>query len=93
MFELRRRGTRINLFGITTHETVTFDGGRTHFLETRMDASFGVTPLAMTQSIRLQSQGLVDPGKIVSHRFALKDIHAALEQMARPDRNKIMILP
>jgi threonine dehydrogenase-like Zn-dependent dehydrogenase len=93
MFDLRRRGTRINLFGITTHETIGFDGGETHFLETRMDASFGVTPLAMTQSIRLQSRGLVDPGKTVTHRFALKDIHAAMEQMSRPDRNKVMIFP
>jgi threonine dehydrogenase-like Zn-dependent dehydrogenase len=93
MFDLRRRGTRINLFGITTHETIGFDGGETHFLETRMDASFGVTPLAMTRSIRLQSRGLVDPGRIVTHRFTLKDIHAAMEQMSRPDRNKVMILP
>lgn len=93
MFDLRRRGTRVNLFGITTHETVGFDGGQTHFLETRMDASFGVTPMAMTQSIRLQSRKRVDPSKIVTHRFALKDIHAAMEQMSKPDRNKVMILP
>ena len=48
MVDLRRRGTRWNVFGITTHETFELDGGLTHFLEGRMDASFGTTPLAMT---------------------------------------------
>ena len=37
MVELRRRGTRWNLFGITTHETFELDGGLAHFLEGRMD--------------------------------------------------------
>ncbi|MBN1344395.1 MAG: alcohol dehydrogenase catalytic domain-containing protein [Phycisphaerae bacterium] len=93
MFDLRRRGTRVNLFGITTHEEIRFDGGQTHFLETRMDASFGVTPLAMMQSIRLQERGLVDPSRTISHRFALQDIHAAMVRMAGAERNKVMILP
>jgi threonine dehydrogenase-like Zn-dependent dehydrogenase len=65
MVELRRRGTRWNVFGITTHETFELDGGLTHFLEGRMDASFGTTPLAMARAIRLMESGLVDPEKIV----------------------------
>ena len=91
--DLRRRGTRWNVFGITTHETFTLDGGLTHFLEGRMDASFGTTPLAMQSAIRLMERGLVDPAKIISHRFALRDIHKAMEAMARPERNKIVINP
>ena len=47
MIDLRRRGTRWNVFGITTHEKFELDGGYTHFLEGRMDASFGTTPAAM----------------------------------------------
>ena len=93
MVELRRRGTRWNLFGITTHETFELDGGLTHFLEGRMDASFGTTSMAMQSALRLMERGLVDPEKIVSHRFALKDIHRAMETMGKPDRNKVMILP
>ena len=61
MVDLRRRGTRWNVFGITTHETFELDGGLTHFLEGRMDASFGTTPLAMAKAIRLMESGLVDP--------------------------------
>jgi L-iditol 2-dehydrogenase len=91
MTELRRRGTRWNVFGITTHETFELDGGRTHFLEGRMDASFGTTPLAMQKAISLMESNLVNPEKIISHRFGLKEIHKAVEAMSQPQRNKVMI--
>jgi threonine dehydrogenase-like Zn-dependent dehydrogenase len=92
MFQLRRRGTRTNLFGITTHEEFSLDGGDTHFLETRMDASFSTTPLAMTMAVRLQERGLVNPEEIISHRFPLEQIEQAMESMDRPDRNKVVIV-
>ncbi|MCX7012458.1 MAG: alcohol dehydrogenase catalytic domain-containing protein [Candidatus Sumerlaeota bacterium] len=93
MVDLRRRGTKWNVFGITTHETFELDGGLTHFLEGRMDASFGTTALAMQKAIRLMERGLVDPGKIISHRFPLSRIHEAMEIMGAPERNKVMIHP
>ncbi len=93
MTDLRRRGTKWNVFGITTHETFELDGGLTHFLEGRMDASFGTTPLAMQKAIRLMESSLVDPARIVSHRYVLKDIHQAVEMMGQPQRNKVIIQP
>jgi len=93
MVALLRRGTRWNVFGITTHETFDLDGGLTHFLEARMDASFGTNPLAMDRAIRLISQGLVNPEQVISHRFPLKDMHRAVDVMASPERNKIIINP
>jgi threonine dehydrogenase-like Zn-dependent dehydrogenase len=93
MVSLLRRGTRWNLFGITTHEKFELDGGLAHFLEARMDASFGTTPAAMQNAIRLLECGLVDIEKIITHRFPLKDIHAALEVMGGQSRNKIIIHP
>jgi L-iditol 2-dehydrogenase len=93
MVDLRRRGTKWNVFGITTHEKFELDGGLTHFLEGRMDASFGTTPLAMAKAIRLMETGLVDPGKIISHRFPLEKIHEAMDVMGQPERNKIIINP
>jgi L-iditol 2-dehydrogenase len=91
--DLRRRGTRWNVFGITTHERFDLDGGETHFLEGRMDASFGTNPRAMLSAVRLIERGLVDPEKIVSHRFPLEKIHDAIAMMAQPERNKIIIHP
>jgi threonine dehydrogenase-like Zn-dependent dehydrogenase len=88
-----RRGTRWNIFGITTHEVFELDGGLMHFLEARMDASFGTTPLAMTKAIRLIERGLVNPEPVITHRFPLQDIHQAVEVMASPNRNKVVINP
>ena len=90
---LLRRGTRWNVFGITTHETFEMDGGLTHFLEARMDASFGTTPKAMTAAIRLMERRLIDTEAIISHRFPLTDIHKAVDVMAGPERNKEIINP
>ncbi len=93
MTELRRRGTRWNVFGITTHESFELDWGLEHFLEARMDASFGTTPTAMQQALRLMERGVVDPERIITHRFPLERIHEAMEVMATPDRNKVIIQP
>ena len=93
MVSLLRRGTRWNVFGITTHETFTLDGGLMHFLEARMDASFGTTPQAMQKSIRLMERGLVDPEKVISHRFPLTEIHQAVEVMGSAERNKVIVNP
>lgn len=93
MVELRRRGTRTNLFGITTPETFELEGGYTHFLESRMDASFSTTPLAMSKAIRLMESGLVDPEKIISHRYALEKLPEAIGVMENSARNKIVIKP
>jgi len=93
MVDLRRRGTKWNVFGITTHERFELDGGLTHFMEGRMDASFGTTPLAMTRAIRLMEAGLVDTEAIISHRFPLSQIAEAVTVMGSPERNKVMIHP
>lgn len=93
MVQLLRRGTRWNVFGITTHETFELDGGLMHFLEARMDASFGTNPTAMQQAIRLMERGVVNPEEVISHRFDLRDIHQAVEVMGSPNRNKVIIHP
>ena len=38
-------------------------------------------------------RGVVDPGRIISHRFPLKEIGKAMEAMGQPERNKVMVLP
>lgn len=93
MVSLLRRGTRWNIFGITTHEPFELDGGLMHFLEARMDASFGTTPLAMEKAIRLMERGLVDPELVISHRFPLAEIDSAVAAMGDSRRNKVIINP
>jgi L-iditol 2-dehydrogenase len=93
MVELRRRGTRWNVFGITTPEKFELDGGRTHFLEGRQDASFGTTTVSMAKAIRLMETELINPEQIITHRFPLSQIHEAMKVMGSPDHNKIIIHP
>jgi threonine dehydrogenase-like Zn-dependent dehydrogenase len=93
MVSLLRRGTRWNIFGITTHEKFELDGGWMHFLEARMDASFGTNPLAMQNAIRLMERGVVNPEQIISHRFPLTEIHQAVEAMGSGRHNKVIIHP
>lgn len=93
MVSLVRRGTKWNIFGITTHEKFELDGGLMHFLEARMDSSFSTTPQAIEKAIRLMDRGLVNVEKVISHRFPLSEIHKAVEAMGSPERNKVIINP
>ena len=47
----------------------------------------------MMKSIRLMETGLVDTERIISHRFRLDQIREAMEVMASPERNKVIINP
>ncbi|MCX6089402.1 MAG: alcohol dehydrogenase catalytic domain-containing protein [Candidatus Atribacteria bacterium] len=90
-FNLCRRGTRINEFGVTTKGTIPVSPLDIHFQETRVDASFTVTPWAVQKSILLMEKGLVDPTRIITHSFRLKDINEAMETMKISERVKIII--
>jgi threonine dehydrogenase-like Zn-dependent dehydrogenase len=93
MVSLLRRGSRWNIFGITTHEEFSLDGGLMHFLEARMDSSFSTNPLAIEKAIRLMARGLVNPEKVITHRFPLSEIARAVETMGSHERNKVIINP
>jgi L-iditol 2-dehydrogenase len=93
MVSLVRRGTKWNIFGITTHEKFELDGGLMHFLEARMDSSFSTTPQAIEKAIRLMDRGLVSVERVISHRFPLSEIHKAVEAMASSERNKVIVNP
>ena len=92
-FDLCRRGTRVNEFGVTTEGTIAISPADIHWKETRVDASFSVYPRAMQGSIRLMEKSIVDPNKIITHRFKLDDIEEAMSTMKMAERVKIVINP
>jgi L-iditol 2-dehydrogenase len=92
-FDLCRRGTRVNMFGVIIPGEVPVSPADIHFLETRVDASFSVNPRVMERSIELMAKGKVHPERIVTHQFPLREMAAALEAMESPDRVKVMIRP
>ena len=93
MVSLLRRGTRWNIFGITTHETFTLDGGLMHFLEARWIQAFQQTLWPWKMRFGCWSRGVVNPEKVISHRFPLAEIDKAIEVMGTRERNKVVINP
>lgn len=91
MVDLLRRGTRWNIFGITTHEKFELDGGLAHFLEARMDSSFGTTTESMIKAIKLMQRRLVNVGNIITHKMPLDRIHEGIELMESGNRAKVII--
>lgn len=92
-FDLCRRGSRINIFGVTTPGTIPVSPGHIHFTEIGMNASFSVTPKTMLKSLKLMKKGLVDPTKIITHEFPLEKISQALKTMELIKRIKVIIKP
>ena len=92
-FDLTRRGTRINMFGVIIPGTIPVSPAEVHFNETRMDASFSVNPRVMVKSVELMRKGKVNPDRIVTHKFPLSEIDKALEAMESPERIKVMVNP
>jgi L-iditol 2-dehydrogenase len=56
-------------------------------------ASFGYTSAAWSRVVQLLDAGRIQPGRIVTHRFALDDYAAAFAALARADgpRGKVML--
>jgi len=92
-FNLCRRGTRINEFGVTTEGTINVSPAQIHWKETRVDASFSVYPRVMQKAVQLMEKGLVDPSRIITHTFDLDEIHEAMATMEISQRVKVMIKP
>ncbi len=92
-FNLVRRGTRVNIFGVIVPGEMKISPADVHFLETRVDASFSVTPKVMMKSIDLMQKKLIDPSVIVTHKFSLDNIQEAFDMMPGEERIKIIIEP
>ena len=45
------------------------------------------------EAILLMEHGLMNPELVISHQFPLTEIHKAVEAMASPKRNKVLIIP
>jgi len=92
-FDLTTRMTRVNMFGVIVPGDIPVSPARIHFTETAMDSSFSVTPRVMVKSLELMEKGLVDPGRIVTHRVPLSRIDEAMGLMTSPDRVKVVVVP
>ena len=91
--DLCRRGTRVNMFGVIVPGTIPLSPDDIHFQETRIDASFSVTPRVMVRSLDLQRKRLIDPSIIITHEIPLREMPRALEVMGSVERIKVVVRP
>ncbi|MBU7004229.1 MAG: alcohol dehydrogenase catalytic domain-containing protein [Theionarchaea archaeon] len=91
--KLARRTTRINMFGVIVPGEIGISPKEVHFTEIQIDASFSITPRAMMKSIKLMEDGLIDPGRTITHTFSLEEIDSAFEAMNLPNRVTVMVRP
>lgn len=89
---LRRRATRVNIFGTTTPTPIEIDAGGINNLESTIEASFSTTPVAMASALALMERGVIDTAKVISHTFSLERIHEAFDVMDSPERGKVVIV-
>lgn len=89
---LRRRATRVNIFGTTTPTPIEIDAGGINNLESTIEASFSTTPVAMAKALALMERGVIDTARVISHTFPLEQIHEAFDVMDTAERGKVIIV-
>jgi L-iditol 2-dehydrogenase len=89
-----RRGGVVVLLGLPpTGSTVDLPADLLVNNDLTLSASFGYTSGAWKRTVDLLNQGRIEPGKIVTHRFALDDYERAFEALQATDgvRGKILL--
>jgi threonine dehydrogenase-like Zn-dependent dehydrogenase len=90
---LARRYSFVNMFGVIIPGNIEVSPAKIHWQETRINASFSVNRRVMEKSLELMGKGLVQPDKLVTHRFSLEKIVDGMQFMSSRERVKVMIVP
>lgn len=73
---------------------ITFDANAFHFKKLQLRASFASPALYTPQAIQYLQEGVVDGEALISHRYPLAEIQAALETARQaPDAIKVVVNP
>jgi alcohol dehydrogenase, propanol-preferring len=91
-FESVRIGGRLVAVGYT-HEASRIVPGKIMFKELEVVGSLGCRPVDYIPLIRMVEQGRIDLMKIVTHRFALEEIHKAFEVMHEGASLRSIVVP
>jgi len=91
-FESVRIGGRVCVVGYT-HEAISVVAGKIMFKEMEIVGSLGCRPLDYVPLIRMVEQGKVELKRLVTHRFALKDLSKAFEVMKEGVSLRSIVIP
>jgi L-iditol 2-dehydrogenase len=79
--KLVRKGGRVNLFaGFSAGDMATFDVNLVHYNEITVTGASALSRHDYETALHLLSSGLIDAKSLVTHRFALSDAVAALQE-------------
>ncbi|MFC3073787.1 zinc-dependent dehydrogenase [Shinella pollutisoli] len=89
---VRHRG-RVSLFaGFSSAEMATMDVNLIHYNELVVTGSFGLNRLQFEKSLDMIAAGRIEVDSMLTHRFALEDIGAALETAERGGAVKVAVV-
>lgn len=94
-FGVAAKGGIISFIGIEHGDGAfcTFDANAFHFKKLQLRASFASPALFGPQALTYLREGIIDGDAIVSHRFSLDNIAAAVSTARGPDAIKVVVTP
>jgi threonine dehydrogenase-like Zn-dependent dehydrogenase len=87
-----RTGGRLVLVGFSP-EPLPLNSGRVMFREMEIIGSLGCRPVDYPRVIALAQQGRVRVAELVTHRFALSDIHRAFDSLRAGEPVRAVVVP
>ena len=86
---------RINLFGGLPKDdcTIKVDANQLHYKEFFLAGASSSLPEGNRQALRMLAEKIIDPDRLITHRFALDDIHAGFDIVEQRKGIKVVINP
>ena len=86
---------RINLFGGLPKgdNVIRLDSNVLHYKEFFLGGASSSLPEGNREALRLLSERVIDPDKLITHRFALDEIHAAFDVVESRQGVKVVVNP
>ena len=92
--ELAAIGGRVNYFaGFPKGKTASIDPNLIHYRELAVTGGSNARRADVRRAVELLSSGALDVGRLVTHRFPLAELDAAVTAVARRDGLKVAVMP
>ena len=92
--ELAAIGGRVNYFaGFPKGRTASIDPNLIHYRELAVTGGSNARRADVRRAVELLSSGALDVGRLVTHRFPLAELDAAVTAVARRDGLKVAVMP
>lgn len=93
-FRLARKGGRVNVFaGLSGEGWAEVEANLIHYNELRITGQTGTRRSDYEAALRLIESGRIDAGKMVTHRFPLRDTAQAIEAVSGGEGIKVAVMP